>query len=192
MTQQIFESKAEQRNLTLRLRRGMTDTELSKKSAQICSRLLLQPEIQRARLILSYMPTYDEVDVSSLNRGLCVSGKRVCYPVTAGGGMMSAYEPNNDSAFEKKRYGILEPVTAQSHLIPPEDIDVVLLPCVAFDDKLNRLGHGAGYYDRFLPLCTKAVKIAAAFEIQRLDEVLCGEHDVPLDMVVTEKKIYKI
>ena len=91
MTQQIFESKAEQRNLTLRLRRGMTDTELSKKSAQICSRLLLQPEIQRARLILSYMPTYDEVDVSSLNRGLCVSGKRVCYPVTAGGGMMSAW-----------------------------------------------------------------------------------------------------
>ena len=55
----------------------------------------------------------------------------------------------------------------------------------------RRLGHGAGYYDRFLPLCKKAVKIAAAFALQQLDEIICDSHDISMDLVVTEEKIFK-
>ena len=191
MEQHIFLNKAEQRKFVLDRRRSMTGAELSGKSSAICERLLALPQLQNAGLILSYMPTYDEADVGELNRRLAEAGKHVCYPVTAGGGLMSAYEPESPDAFAEKRYGILEPVIERSRRIEPADIDAIILPCVAFDHQLRRLGHGAGYYDRYLPLCKKAVKIAAAFSLQELEEVICDSYDVPVDLVVTEEKIYK-
>ena len=191
MEQHIFLNKAEQRKFVLDRRRSMTGAELSGKSSAICERLLALPQLQKAGLILSYMPTYDEADVGELNRRLVEAGKHVCYPVTAGGGLMSAYEPESPDAFAEKRYGILEPVIERSRQIEPADIDAIILPCVAFDHQLRRLGHGAGYYDRYLPLCKKAVKIAAAFSLQELEEVICDSYDVPVDLVVTEEKIYK-
>lgn len=191
MEQHIFLNKAEQRKFVLDRRRSMTGAELSGKSSAICARLLALPQLQMAGLILSYMPTYDEADVGELNRRLVEAGKHVCYPVTAGGGLMSAYEPESPDAFAEKRYGILEPVIERSRRIEPADIDAIILPCVAFDHQLRRLGHGAGYYDRYLPLCKKAVKIAAAFSLQELEEVICDSCDVPVDLVVTEEKIYK-
>ena len=191
MEQHIFLNKAEQRKFVLDRRRSMTGAELSGKSSAICARLLALPQLQKAGLILSYMPTYDEADVGELNRRLAEAGKHVCYPVTAGGGLMSAYEPESPDAFAEKRYGILEPVIERSRRIEPADIDAIILPCVAFDYQLRRLGHGAGYYDRYLPLCKKAVKIAAAFSLQQLEEVICDSCDVPVDLVVTEEKIYK-
>ena len=191
MEQHIFLNKAEQRKFVLDRRRSMTGAELSGKSSAICARLLALPQLQMAGLILSYMPTYDEADVGELNRRLVEAGKHVCYPVTAGGGLMSAYEPESPDAFAEKRYGILEPVIERSRRIEPADIDAIILPCVAFDHQLRRLGHGAGYYDRYLPLCKKAVKIAAAFSLQELEEVICDSYDVPVDLVVTEEKIYK-
>ena len=191
MEQHIFLNKAEQRKFVLDRRRSMTGAELFGKSSAICERLLALPQLQMAGLILSYMPTYDEADVGELNRRLAEAGKHVCYPVTAGGGLMSAYEPESPDAFAEKRYGILEPVIERSRRIEPADIDAIILPCVAFDYQLRRLGHGAGYYDRYLPLCKKAVKIAAAFSLQELEEVICDSYDVPVDLVVTEEKIYK-
>ena len=191
MEQHIFLNKAEQRKFVLDRRRSMTGAELFGKSSAICERLLALPQLQKAGLILSYMPTYDEADVGELNRRLAEAGKHVCYPVTAGGGLMSAFEPDSPDAFAEKRYGILEPVIERSRRIEPADIDAIILPCVAFDYQLRRLGHGAGYYDRYLPLCKKAVKIAAAFSLQQLEEVICDSYDVPVDLVVTEEKIYK-
>lgn len=191
MEQHIFLNKAEQRKFVLDQRRSMTGAELSGKSSAICERLLALPQLQKAGLILSYMPTYDEADVGELNRRLAQAGKHVCYPVTAGGSLMSAYEPEGPDAFAEKRYGILEPVIERSRRIEPADIDAIILPCVAFDHQLRRLGHGAGYYDRYLPLCKKAVKIAAAFSLQQLEEVICDSYDVPVDLVVTEENIYK-
>ena len=191
MEQHIFLNKAEQRKFVLDRRRSMTGAELFGKSSAICARLLALPQLQKAGLILSYMPTYDEADVGELNRRLAEAGKHVCDPFTAGGGRMSAYEPESPYAFAEKRYGILEPVIERSRRIEPAAIDAIILPCVAFDHQLRRLGHGAGYYDRYLPLCKKAVKIAAAFSLQELEEVICDSCDVPVDLVVTEEKIYK-
>ena len=190
MEERKFLNKSEQRKFVLERRRAMTGPEISEKSGLICARLLRLPELQKAGLILSYMPTYDEADVIGLNQSLRAMGKRLCYPVTAGGGIMSAYEPDSPDDFAEKRYGILEPITGRSKPVSPGDIDAIILPCVAFDDKLRRLGHGAGYYDRFLPLCEKAVKIAAAFELQRAAAVPIDSFDVAMDAVATELRIY--
>ena len=141
MEQKKWENKAEQRKAVLDRRRSMTGAALAEKSRLICARLLRLPELQKAGLILSYMPTYDEADVGELNRRLVEAGKRLCFPVTFGGGIMSAYEPDGVDAFAEKRYGISEPVIERSMPVSPSQIDAIILPCVAFDEKLHRLGH---------------------------------------------------
>ncbi len=75
----------------------------------------------------------------------------------------------------------------------PEDFDLVIVPGVAFDPTGNRLGYGAGYYDRFLPrLRPKTPTVAACFDLQMVDSVFPAAHDIPLDFIVTESSVYTI
>jgi len=73
----------------------------------------------------------------------------------------------------------------------PEALDLVLVPCTAFDADCFRVGMGKGYYDRYLPRCKNAVKIGIAFEAQRVEHAAVDEHDQRLDAYVTERGIYK-
>ncbi len=186
-----FETKADQRAYVRGLRKGMTEEERAEKSRLLCMNLLCLPELKKAEIILSYMPLPEEANIEAVNRSLRRRGKCVCFPLTQETGVMGAYEPGSGDGFEIKHYGIREPVLPGSREILPEEIDLVLVPCVAFDDDLMRLGQGAGYYDRYLPRCKKAVKIAAAFETQRLERVICNEQDIPMDVAVTEKGVYR-
>ena len=86
-------------------------------------------------------------------------------------------------------YGILEPT--KGFIARPEEIDLVICPCTGFDENLNRLGMGGGFYDRFLPLCKNAKKIAIAFEAQKIPRVRVNPHDIPMDAIVTEEKVYR-
>jgi 5-formyltetrahydrofolate cyclo-ligase len=80
--------------------------------------------------------------------------------------------------------GIPEPVEACER-VGPEAVDLVIVPGVAFDVRSGRLGYGGGFYDRFLASC-RAPRIAVAFSMQIVDGVPCDEHDLPVDVVVTE------
>ena len=84
-------------------------------------------------------------------------------------------------------YGILEPT--KGFIARPEEIDLVICPCTGFDENMNRLGMGGGFYDRFLPLCKNAKKIAIAFEAQKINRVRVNPHDIPMDAVVTEERV---
>ncbi len=87
-------------------------------------------------------------------------------------------------------YGILEPRTEKIRKTRVEDIDLIIVPGVAFDKKGNRIGHGKGYYDRLLDK-TNATKIGLAFEFQLLKEIPTDKHDLPIDILITEKRIIK-
>lgn len=101
----------------------------------------------------------------------------------------------NDSLHENK-YGILEPITKSSEAIEPQNLDIVIVPLVGFDEEGNRLGQGGGYYDRTfefkqdLPKNSKPYLIGIAYEFQKVDSLIKEPWDVPLDYVVTEEKIY--
>ena len=85
------------------------------------------------------------------------------------------------------RYGIPEPISKK--VVIPE---ILLIPLLAFDDDLNRLGYGGGYYDRYLGKLKKKniLKIGIAYSFQNLKKIPINKHDVKLDFIITEKKIY--
>ena len=111
-------------------------------------------------------------------------GKTVLYPCCTDRTHMLAVRPG--AHWETDGFGISVPVLEEADVFPPEEIDLVLCPCSAFDGEWRRLGMGRGYYDRFLPQCSRAFKILVAFEAQRLEQVFTDEFDVPMDAVITE------
>ena len=179
--------KAEQRRLAAAARRALSREERSSASAAICKTLRELPELREARTVLSYRALPEEADLSALHEELTARGVRLCFPVSLAGGIMEAWEP---AGWKQGRYGIREPDRENSRKVEPEEIDLVLAPCVGFDARLDRLGHGAGYYDRYLPRC-RAKAVAVAFEAQRLPRVAADRFDRPVDAVVTEKKVYR-
>ncbi len=72
----------------------------------------------------------------------------------------------------------------------PEQFDVIIVPMLGFDSSLHRIGYGGGYYDKFLTTQPKAKKIGICFEIGRLKSLPVEPHDISLDMIVTEQRIY--
>jgi 5-formyltetrahydrofolate cyclo-ligase len=72
-----------------------------------------------------------------------------------------------------------------------EYYEVVIVPALGFDNNLQRIGYGGGYYDKFLATQPKALKIGACFELGHLEKLPAESHDIGLDIVVTEEAIYK-
>lgn len=73
----------------------------------------------------------------------------------------------------------------------PEQFDVVLVPMLGFDSNLHRIGYGGGYYDKFLAGQLQAQKIGVCFESGRVERLPAEPHDVPLDVIITEKNVYQ-
>ena len=118
-------------------------------------------------------------------------GKQVAYPVCGEDFRLTAAVPAPADGWEVGAYGIRTPILARAEICPPEALDLILVPCTAFDAACRRVGMGKGYYDRYLPGCTRAVKIGAAFEAQRVPRAAVGPCDQQLDAFVTEKGIYR-
>jgi len=180
-------TKKEQRVIALNNRRALTDEERREKSSALCKALWALPEVKQAKTFFSYFATYDEADLKSFDRLASEAGKRLAYPISLPHGIMKAAVPAGEDAIVSGAYGIPAPVEEKSEILKPEDIDVILVPCVAFDKEGRRLGHGAGYYDRYMPMLRPDVlKILIAFDAQELDYVETEPTDIPVDIIVTE------
>lgn len=175
--------KAELRRRALGRRGALSPETRAAYSRSICRRLQSLPELRRAKTVLSYMAMPSEADLAALHEVLWAAGVRLCFPVTRGQGQMEAVACGRSGPWNKGAFGIREP--AGEEVVPPEDIDAVLVPCVAFDELGTRLGHGGGYYDRYLPMCTQARILALAFPEQIEGSLPTDEHDFPIPTVLT-------
>ena len=184
-----------QRKLAVEKRRALTQEERDEKSRAICDLLIKHikdPRYSEVRTIFSYRGTWDEVNVDAFNNWAEGQGYRVAYPISLPKGIMKAAVPVEKDAWHRAAYGILEPVMENSKILEPGDIDLVIVPCVAFDDHGNRCGHGAGYYDRFMACMPPESLIMVAFEAQRSEKLITEETDIPVSTIVTETGITRI
>lgn len=181
-------SKSEQRKLIKERIEALSAHQKARYSQAICESLLKQPEVLGSHVVLSYLATDKEVDLDYFNRVLSDNGYVVCYP-RVNGDKLDIYLSRDDH-YLLSQYGIREPDPLSSLPIDPEVIDLVILPCLGFDEKMNRLGHGKGYYDRFLA-GLKAERIAVGFEVQKLDAVEHDENDIRMNKIISERNVYR-
>jgi len=175
----------------IKQKRSMLDDDFVRKASKIIVGTLQNlSELRSANVVLSYMPYGKEVDVSSLNRWILDEGKVLCLPRVISQTEIEARRVNNlENGLSKGPFGILEPTT-DNELIDVAQIDLVLVPGLAFDKNGNRMGHGAGYYDRFLSACTKSTLfVGVAYMFQVFDSIPADLHDVRVHKIVTEKHI---
>jgi 5-formyltetrahydrofolate cyclo-ligase len=144
------------------------------------------PEFTEARTIFSYYSLGREPNTVKLLEYALRLGKTVTLPVCFKGGVMEARAVNSLNELSESWYHLLEPLSS-THVVPPEELDFIVVPALAFDLEGYRLGRGGGYYDRFL---AKTRAFTAGITRERLlYEILPREaHDVPVRCVVTEKR----
>ena len=186
----ITEQKAAQRKAGIAARRALSDTERTRSNAALCARIMALDCFKKAENILLYAAFGGEADLSTLAVEAARQGKTLAYPVCGEGFSLTAAIPGPDG-WEVGAYGIRTPILSRSEILRPDQLDLVLVPCTAFDTACRRVGMGKGYYDRYLPRCTRAVKLGVAFEAQRVPEAAADEQDWQLDGFVTERKVYR-
>lgn len=185
-------NKQEQRNRAKVARESLSECDREIFNSVVSERLLNLPAVASASTIMSYMAFGAELNLEAFHEEILRAGKTLAFPVTYGEGRMEAYVPQGDDAWSTGVFGIRTPMPEKSLLIDPKNFDLIIVPCLAFDKDKMRIGWGGGYYDRYLPRCNKAHKIAVAYEVQRVDRVASDPTwDVALDKVVTENKIYE-
>jgi 5-formyltetrahydrofolate cyclo-ligase len=150
----------------------------------VAARALALPEVAGARGVLAYAATGEELDPARLVSALRGAGARVAYPRVCGPGRIALHWAA-EADLARGYCGILEP-GEDADTAAEADIDLVLVPGVAFDEACGRLGMGGGFYDRLLPrLQPGTTAIGLAFDEQVVSEVPVESHDVPLGIVVT-------
>jgi len=152
-------------------------------SERIAERVTALEAYQGARTVMCYHSVCGEVDTLKLIERMRSDGKTVCLPAIIGKGVMEARRMD---CLVPGSYGIPCP---EGPVIPPEEIDLILVPGLAFDARCHRLGQGGGYYDRYLPKC-RGKTVGIAFDCQVVERLPLLAHDVQLDMLVTESALY--
>ena len=185
----IQQEKALLRAEALARRKALPSRERERLSLAVCRALEGLEELRDGKTVFGYVPSGSECDLRPFYETLRRKGVTLAFPVTLSGGEMEAYVPGG--AFIAGSLGIPEPDPTRSRLLSPEELDAVLVPCVAFDAQLRRLGHGKGYYDRYLARCPRAAAILTAFEAQRLPNVPCEAHDLFCSILVTEAGVVR-
>lgn len=154
---------------------------------QIIAKTLINSEIYiNAKTLFIYNSFRSEVDTTYIIEE-ALDEKIVTLPVTNSlDHSMEAYEINEDSVFVQDSYGIQIPDTKTSNIINPKEIDLTIVPLLAYDNLGNRLGYGGGYYDRYIPRLRKnAIVVGLAYSNQFVEELTIEHFDKKLDYVIT-------
>ena len=174
----LHRAKQSLRELLIQKRRMLSAEERTAQSALILSQLEKMTVFQEAKTVLLYYPKNNEVDVLPLFKRY-KRDKVLLLPVTHRRGMTANPYEGNDK-MHRGKVGIPEPTT------PPYEgeIDLIIVPAVAFDKQGNRLGRGGGYYDRFLKKQSHATFIGVGYDFQLVDEVPVRQHDQKMHRII--------
>ncbi len=168
-------------------------------SAIICQKLTQHSRYQAASTVMIYLHCRSEVRTQAFVKTLLKTDKRVVIPYCTqdelGHHKLGLWHLENFNELVTGTWGILEPPKTQwdeeSKQLYPEQLDLVIVPGVAFSPQGARLGNGAGYYDRLLnQVRADCTLIGIAYESQLFKEIQMDSNDVYMDFVLTEKQLY--
>jgi 5-formyltetrahydrofolate cyclo-ligase len=180
-------SKSEIRNRIRELRRKQDSSSIIKKSGAIWKFLLSLPEYRKARTIALYASITKEGEVATADiiEGSLAQNKKVYLPKVVSD-HLEFFNVKSIEELKEGAFGILEPTGDK---VKAEQIDLIVLPGIAFDVFGNRLGFGRGYYDRFLKKVRNASMVALAFDFQIVNRIPSTKSDVRIHKIVTESRI---
>jgi 5-formyltetrahydrofolate cyclo-ligase len=164
-------------------------------SRVICGKFAALPEYAAAATVMFYVDMRSEVRTRELLSAALGQEKRIVVPCCLGD-RLALFVLESMEELAAGTYGILEPRRELRALAQRRadacELDLVMVPGVAFDRQGGRLGHGKGYYDKLLRgVRPDAALVALAFECQVFPEIPTGPHDVCMDKVITEKAVYQ-
>lgn len=183
----VLRAKVELRKRLRGLRQTTPAGALAKRSERIVERLRAESVLARAKRVALFWPiaARHEVDVTALDAELRARGVEVAYPAVDPRTREMTFRLATPAELEDDPLGFRgAPLTARE----PDALDVIVVPALALDADGNRLGYGAGFYDKTLPHFAPATKIGVAYDFQLLAEVPALPTDVPMDLVVTDAR----
>jgi 5-formyltetrahydrofolate cyclo-ligase len=173
-------------------RKNMGIEDVTAFSNKIIDTIMELTEFKNFKNIMLYLSFNNEVNTYPLVKWCFDNNKTVIAPycIQSNKEIVPYKITNLENDLIKSTFGVMEPNHNLLEKVNIEDIDLIIVPGVAFDEHCNRIGFGAGYYDRFL--CKKSKNtpaIGVAYDYQIIDKVPTDEYDVPLDFIITEKRV---
>ncbi len=159
-------------------------------SEKIASRLTKSRAFLSSKTLACYLHDWDEVDTRAIIERAWCAKKRVFAPVIDRHGSMRFHALHPDTRLEPNQFGLWEPVASSA--IAAQKLDVVIAPAVAFDNDLNRIGMGGGYFDRCFAFLRNRKRwfrpklIGIAFDCQRVEKITPNPWDIPFYRVISE------
>jgi 5-formyltetrahydrofolate cyclo-ligase len=193
-----YQVKAGLRKSMQRTRALIPPSARGPKSEAIREKLRLLGVFEGARSIALFRPIErkGEVDTTGIDHDARACGLRVAYPTlepsdppTMTFRWVDLGSRGLDAAFEERGFGFPEPAKS-APVAEPEELELVIVPALAFDPSGNRIGYGAGFYDSILARCVNAKTIGVCFDFQMIPEVPVTEGDLPVLVVVTDKRTF--
>ncbi len=165
-------------------------------SQRICTTFAALPEYVAAKTVLFYVDVRSEVRTRHYLATALTHGKKIVVPWCNERGELELFHLESMDELATGMYRILEPRPELRSLpakqVAPHELDLVMVPGVAFDRTGARMGHGKGYYDKLLQHArADAPLIALEFECQLFPEIPTAPHDVFMDKIITEQAVYE-
>jgi 5-formyltetrahydrofolate cyclo-ligase len=178
-------NKSQTRNKIIKIRKKKFNKDLKIDLGKFISFLKIGK--LNLKSIGGYYPSNYEIDDLDILDLLEKKNFKVSLPIIKKDNQMNFYSWSRNDPLKINKFGIPEPVS--SKIFYP---DILLVPLVAYDSSLNRLGYGGGYYDRYIEKIEKikkVIKIGLAFSFQKISSIPITQYDKKLDFIVTEKEI---
>ena len=186
--QNIHENKKALRARCREIVKELSPEYIEEASHKIADLLLATDAYKNSNTIFCYMSMGGEPVTDEIIERALEDGKRVGIPLCVGPHDMVVKEYKSGDELARGAFGIREPL-AEATEITADEFDLAIVPCVACSEDGRRIGHGAGYYDRFLSV-SGFNKIALCFEMLLTDDIPLEDTDVHMDGVATEDSIY--
>ena len=180
-------NKSQIRNKIIKIRKKKFNKDLKINLGKFIS--FLKIDKLNFKSIGGYYPSNYEIDDLNILDLLEKKNFKVSLPIIKKDNQMNFYSWSRNDPLKINKFGIPEPVS--SKIFYP---DILLVPLVAYDSSLNRLGYGGGYYDRYIEKIEKikkVTKIGLAFSFQKISSIPINQYDKKLDFIVTEKEILR-